>query len=393
VKHNKNRLFDQFLNSEQSSGIVLMLVTIVSIALANSAVGPGYLAFWQQKIGFFGAGVSLNLSVEHWVNDGLMAVFFLLIGLEIERELYIGKLAHPREAALPAFAALGGMALPALIHFLLNRGTPFQAGIGIPMATDIAFALGVLALMGNRVPASLKIFLAALAIIDDLGAIVLIALFYAQGLSMAYFASALIVFFGLLILNRFGVNRLSLYLIPGVLMWYCLFKSGVHATLAGVLLAFAIPFCQGEDTSPSSRLLHWLHRPVAFVVMPLFALANTGIVLGSDWFGGLATASSAGIFCGLVFGKPLGIALFSLLAVRLGLACLPEGVNWRQVFGAGLLGGIGFTMSIFITLLAFNDPATIQSAKITVLLSSVTAGIAGYAVLRKAAAPPPITST
>ena len=380
-------LFDKFLNSEQASGIVLILATIGSITLANASFGPGYLDFWQQKIGFSGIGLELQQSIEHWINDGLMAVFFLLIGLEIERELYIGKLSDPREATLPAFAALGGMALPALFHFLFNQGTPTQAGIGIPMATDIAFALGVLALLGDRVPASLKIFLAAFAIIDDLGAIVLIALFYAQGFSLPYFASALIIFLGLLTLNRLGVNRLALYLLPGVVMWYCLLKSGVHATLAGVLLAFAIPFGRGDEDSPSSTLLHFLHKPVAFVIMPLFALANTGIVLGGNWLGGLATANSAGIFAGLVLGKPLGIVFFSWLAVKLGISRLPDDVRWGHVLGAGLLGGIGFTMSIFITLLAFNDPATIQSAKITVLLSSVAAGTAGYVLLRRAAVP------
>ena len=250
------------------------------------------------------------MSIVHWVDDGLMAVFFLLIGLEIERELYVGKLSDPREATLPAIAALGGMVLPALIHYLFNQGTPTQAGIGIPMATDIAFALGVLALLGDRVPVSLKIFLAAFAIIDDLGAIVLIALFYAQGFSQPYFASALIIFLGLLTLNRLGVNRLSPYLIAGAVMWYCLLKSGVHATLAGVLLAFAIPFGPDEENSPSHTLLHFLHKPVAFLIMPLFALANTGIVLGGNWLGGLATASSAGIFGGLLVGKPLGLPFF-----------------------------------------------------------------------------------
>jgi len=388
MKSRRVRSFEKFLDSEESSGIVLILATVASMALANSSLGPGYLAWWQQKVGVVWAGFGLQLSIEHWINDGLMAVFFLLIGLEIERELYIGKLANPREAALPAFAALGGMALPALFHFLCNRGTETQAGIGIPMATDIAFALGVLALLGDRVPMALKIFLAALAIIDDLGAIVLIALFYAQGFSLPAFASALIIFLGLLTLNRLGVYRLSLYLIPGAVMWYCLLKSGVHATLAGVLLAFAIPFGQGEEASPSSRLFHVLHKPVAFVIMPLFALANTGIVLGDNWLGGLATANSAGVFSGLVFGKPLGIGLFTFLAVKLGVSRLPDSMTWGHVLGAGLLGGIGFTMSIFITLLAFNDPATIQSAKVTVLLASLVAGTAGYLVLRRAATSP-----
>ena len=383
MKSRPTSIFVQFINSEQASGIVLIAATLASIGLANSGYGPAYLDFWQTKVGIQGMGLDLKQSIEHWINDGLMAVFFLLIGLEIERELYIGKLASPREASLPAFAALGGMALPALLHYLCNQGTPTQAGIGIPMATDIAFALGVLALLGDRVPLSLKVFLAAFAVLDDLGAIVLIALFYTQGFSQPYFASALLVFLGLLLFNRFGVKRLWLYVVPGVVLWYCLLKSGVHATLAGVLLAFAIPFCDGDEHCPSNRLLHVLHKPVAFVIMPVFALANTGIVLEAGWLGGLATANSAGIFSGLLLGKSLGIAIFSFIAVKIGVSTLPDDLTWRHVLGAGLLGGIGFTMSIFITLLAFNDPGIVQGAKIAVLLSSVVAGSAGFLLLCK----------
>lgn len=383
MSNQRSSLFEVFLKSEQASGVALFLAMIVSMSLANSPLGSDYLAFWQQKVGV--AGLGLKLSVEHWINDGLMAVFFLLIGLEIERELYIGKLANLKGATLPAFAALGGMALPALCHFAFNQGTPTQAGIGIPMATDIAFALGVLALLGNRAPDALKVFLAAFAVLDDLGAIVLIALFYAKGFSLPAFASALVIFLGLLALNRVGVRRLWVYLIPGAVMWWCILQSGVHATLAGVLLAFAVPFGEGEDDSPSARLLHLLHKPVSFLIMPIFALANTGVVFNGNWLGGLATANSMGIFAGLVLAKPVGIAAFSWLAVKLGVSQLPEQVRWNHVVGAGLLGGIGFTMSIFITLLAFNDPAVIQSAKITVLLSSLLAGIAGFLVLRRAA--------
>ena len=383
MKSRPTNIFVQFINSEQASGIALIVATLASIGLANSGYGPAYLDFWQTKVGIQGMGLDLKQSIEHWINDGLMAVFFLLIGLEIERELYIGKLASPREASLPAFAALGGMALPALLHYLCNQGTSTQAGIGIPMATDIAFALGVLALLGDRVPLSLKVFLAAFAVLDDLGAIVLIALFYTQGFSQPYFASALLVFLGLLLFNRFGVKRLWLYAVPGVVLWYCLLKSGVHATLAGVLLAFAIPFCDGDEHCPSNKLLHVLHKPVAFVIMPVFALANTGIVLEAGWLGGLATANSAGIFSGLLLGKSLGIAIFSFLAVKIGVSTLPDDLTWHHVLGAGLLGGIGFTMSIFITLLAFNDPGIVQGAKIAVLLSSVVAGSAGFLLLRK----------
>lgn len=386
MKVRPTNFFVQFINSEQASGIVLIAATLASIGLANSGYGPSYVDFWQTKVGIQGVGIDLKHSIEHWINDGLMAVFFLLIGLEIERELYIGKLASPREASLPAFAALGGMALPALFHYLCNQGTPTQAGIGIPMATDIAFALGVLALLGDRVPLSLKVFLAAFAVIDDLGAIVLIALFYTQGFSQPYFASALLVFLGLLLLNRFGVKRLPLYLVPGAVMWYCLLKSGVHATLAGVLLAFAIPFCDGDEACPSNKLLHFLHKPVAFIIMPLFALANTGIVLDAGWLGSLATANSVGIFGGLLLGKTLGVAIFTFIAVKVGVSILPDDLTWSHVLGAGLLGGIGFTMSIFITLLAFTDPGIVQGAKISVLLSSVVAGTAGFLLLRRTVA-------
>ena len=384
MKMQQAGLVAQFLESEKVSGVLLMLATIISMSIANSSYGPGYAEFWHRQVGFEGAGLALRFSVEHWINDGLMAVFFLLVGLEIERELYVGELADLKDATLPGFAALGGMVLPALLHFLLNQGTATQAGFGIPMATDIAFALGVLALVGKRVPASLKIFLATFAIIDDLGAIVLIALFYVRDFSLPYFSSALVIFLGMLLLGRLGVRRLAWYLIPGAIMWYCILHSGVHATLAGVLLAFAIPFGHGEDDSPSTRLLHRLHKPVSFLIMPLFALANTGIVLDGNWIGGLVTDNALGIFSGLLLGKPLGIVLFCVLAVKLGVSKLPQAVSWADIIGAGLLGGIGFTMSIFITLLAFSDPATIQGSKITVLLGSLVAGTAGYLVLSRA---------
>lgn len=381
MKIKLTKLFVEFFDSEKSSGIVLILCTVVSVIVANSYFGKSYLDFWHTKIGFEIGGIALNYGIEHWINDGLMAIFFLLIGLEIERELYIGELSDLKNATLPIFAAIGGMAVPALLHFLFNRGTETQAGVGIPMATDIAFALGVLALLGSRVPVSLKIFLTALAIIDDLGAIVIIALFYVGDFSLLYFVLALGVFAGLLILNRLGVRRLPVYLILGVVMWYFMLKSGIHATIAGVLLAFAIPFARGDEESPSYKLQHFLHKPVAFVIMPLFALANTGITLTGNWFEGLITPNSLGIFTGLFFGKPLGIVFFSGLAVKLGVSKLPSDVFWRHIIGAGFLGGIGFTMSIFITLLAFNHPEIVQSSKISILFGSLVAGVVGFSIL------------
>lgn len=366
--------FKRFFNSEKSSGILILLCTLVSLAIANSPLSEPYLHFWHLQI--------LGLSVEQWVNDGLMAIFFLFIGLELERELYSGELSDIKNALLPIFAAAGGIALPALIHFSLNMGTPTQVGMGIPMATDIAFALGVLALLGSRVPVSLKIFLTALAVMDDLGAIIVIAVFYTASLSTEYLLAAAGVFVLMVVMNRkLRVIALVPYLVGGAIMWYFMLKSGVHATIAGVMLAFAIPFSvkQDDEASPSHKLEHFLHKPVAFLILPIFAFANTGIVIGSSWAQDLSSANSMGIVTGLVIGKPLGITLLVFIAVFLGICRLPLDMNWKHVFGAGLLGGIGFTMSIFITNLAFTGaPELINASKIAILLASVTAGSVGF---------------
>ena len=377
------KLFSEFFESEQSSGIVLLLCTVLSLGIANSVLGQHYLDFWHARVGFDLGALHLKYSLEHWVNDGLMVIFFLLIGLEVEREIYAGELSDLRNATLPIFAAVGGMLTPALFHFLLNRGTETQSGFGVPMATDIAFALGVLALLGSRIPTALKVFLTALAIIDDVGAILVIALFYVSDFSLTYFLLAIGVYAGLLVLNRRGVSRLAYYLIPGVFMWYFMLQSGVHATLAGVLLAFALPFGDGGETSPSYILQHALHKPVAFLIVPLFALANTGIVLGEGWLSSLSSQNSLGVFLGLFIGKPVGIVLLSYLAIKFGLARLPDDVNWSHILGAGFLGGIGFTMSIFITLLAFADAQVVSATKISILLTSLLAGIVGYVLLSR----------
>jgi Na+:H+ antiporter, NhaA family len=385
MKTHLTTLFTEFFESERASGIILIVCTLAAIVMANSPFGKGFVDFWHLKVGVEIGSIQLKYSVEHWINDGLMAIFFLLIGLEIERELYVGELSDVKNASLPLFAALGGIAMPALLHFALNWGTGTQRGIGIPMATDIAFALGVLSLLGKRVPVALPIFLTALAIIDDVGAIVLIALFYVHDFSLLYLVLALGIFVALLILNRLQVHRLSVYLIPSLVMWYCMLKSGVHATLAGVLLAFTIPFTHGDSTSPSSKVQHFLHTPVAFLIMPLFALANTGIVLPGNWAESLLTSNSVGILLGLVLGKPLGIVLCTFLAVKWRVSQLPSEVGWQHIIGAGFLGGIGFTMSIFITLLAFGDPDVIQSSKINILLSSLVAGVTGFLILQRPA--------
>ena len=311
-----------------------------------------------------------------------MTVFFLLIGLELEREIYIGELSSFKNASLPIFAAIGGMLVPAGLFLLFNFGTSTQSGAGIPMATDIAFAIGVLSLLGKRVPNSLKILLIALAVIDDLGAIIVIAVFYTSSLAFTNLFFALGIFGLLLILNRLKVLNLIPYLAGGVAMWFFMQQSGVHPTITGVLLAFAIPFGSGDEKSPSYMLQHWLHKPVAFFILPLFALANTCISIDSGWQTGLTQTNSIGIFAGLIVGKPVGIFLFSFLTVSLGVCALPQDLKWKQVIGVGLLGGIGFTMSIFITLLAFDNPELITQSKIAILLASLVAGIIGYLWLR-----------
>jgi len=305
----------------------------------------------------------------------------LLIGLELEREIYCGELSSIKNAALPIFGALGGMLVPAGIFLLLNFGTATQSGAGIPMATDIAFAIGILSLLGNRIPVSLKIFLTALAVIDDLGAIIVIAIFYTASLAFTNLFIALGIFAVLLLLNRMKIHNLIPYLIGGAAMWYFMLHSGVHATITGVLLAFAIPFGNGDENAPAARLQHFLHKPVAFIILPLFAMANTSIALGGNWHENLGGMNSIGIIAGLVIGKPLGIFLFSFIAAAAGLCTLPDDVRWKHIIGAACLGGIGFTMSIFITLLAFNDGQIIKDSKIAILIASVSAAIIGLLYL------------
>lgn len=378
VSKKLSKSFKAFFDSEKTSGILLIICTVISILLANSVIGTSYVGFWKTDFG--------GLSVEYWVNDALMAIFFLLIGLELERELLVGELSNFKTALLPMIAALGGIAVPALIHLSFNIGTPNQAGMGIPMATDIAFALGALSLLGSRVPASLKVFVVAFAVIDDLCAIVVIAVFYTAKLSLWYLAGSLAVWAVLLALSKiWRVQYILVYLIGGILMWYLMLKSGVHATIAGVLLAFAIPFSAKDDDeeSLSYRLENFLHRPVSFGILPIFALANTGIIIGSDWAHNLASANSLGIIFGLFIGKPVGITLASLGSNAIGLCKIPLDLNWKHVLGAGILGGIGFTMSIFITNLAFAGNASmIDSSKIAILLTSMSAGIAGFLWLK-----------
>ncbi len=368
------KLYKEFFNSEKAGGLILLALTIFSLAWANSPWQHTYLDFRNFQLG--------GHNIVYWINDGLMTIFFLLIGLELEREIFKGELSNPRNTLLPIFAATGGMLLPAGIYLILNLGTNTMAGAGIPIATDIAFALGVLSLLGKRVPASLKIFLTALAVIDDLGAILVISIFYSSALSFTYLIAALVIFCLLILLNRLNVKYLLPYLVGGIIMWYFMSASGIHPTITGVLLAFAIPFKDRNENSPSYRIQHILHKPVAFLILPLFALANTGITIDDSLVSGLTQSYSLGIIIGLIVGKPLGIVLFTYLCVRMRLSNLPTDLNWKYIVAIGFLGGIGFTMSIFIGILAFDFPRMIETSKIAVFMGSLIAGLIGFLLLK-----------
>ncbi len=367
------RLFKDFFDSEKAGGLILIACTILSLLIANTGFSTTYQDFWHLQLA--------GHSITHWVNDGLMSIFFLLIGLELEREIYKGELSNFKEALLPIFGALGGILIPAGLFMLFNWGTATQSGAGIPMATDIAFALGILSLLGNRVPLSLKVFLTALAVIDDLGAILIIAVFYTKAIIWTKLMIALGIFALLLIFNRLKIRNLIPYLLGGVVMWYFMLQSGVHATITGVLLAFAVPFGNGDNKSSSYILQHFLHKPVAFIILPVFALANTAIGLSGNLTEIFTQNYSIGIAAGLIIGKPLGIFLLTLLAVKAGFCKLPADLSWKSIAGVGFLGGIGFTMSIFITLLAFDSETIINHAKLIILTSSVLARLIGFIIL------------
>jgi NhaA family Na+:H+ antiporter len=375
-KKANNQIFRKFFESEKSSGLTLIAFTILSLLLANSSIKENYTAFWEYTFA--------GLSLEHWINDGLMAVFFLLVGLELKREFLVGELSSLKKATLPIFSAVGGMLVPAGVFILINLGKPGITGFGIPMATDIAFALGALSLLGNKVSTSVKVFLTALAVIDDLGAIVVIAVFYTKAIFWINLLIALGIFTGLLLLNKLKVTSLWIYLPLGIGMWYFMHHSGIHATITGVLVALAIPSSgKNQDAhSPSDRLQEALHYPVPFIILPLFALVNTAIEIGPGWNKALFESASLGIILGLVCGKPIGIFLFTWLSIRLKIADKPAGTTWSQLFGVGILGGIGFTMSIFVTILAFNDHTIINDSKFAILISSLLAGLIGYVWLK-----------
>lgn len=367
-------LFKEFFKSESAGGVILIICTVVSLLLANLFLGDSYVHFWHLDL--------LNKPVHFWVNDVLMTIFFLLVGLEIEREIYIGELSNIKNALLPIAAAAGGMLVPAGIYILFNISTGSIAGFGIPMATDIAFAVGVLGLLSSRVPASLKVFLIALAIIDDIGAIIIIGIFYTSEFGVISFLIALGIFLVLILFNRLGIKNLLFYFIPGIAMWIFLYQSGIHPTITGILLAFAIPFGKGDNESMSYKLQHYLHKPVAYAVLPIFALANTGLILNAEDFLNLSGPNNLGIMLGLLVGKPLGILLFTWLAVKSKLSQMFEDLNWKHILGAGMVAGIGFTMSIFITLLAFSDDYLIKTSKLAVFIASLISAVAGLLFLR-----------
>ncbi len=382
---------EEFIKKESSAGILLIFVTILALLLKNSALSEYYAAFLATPVEVRFSDLHIAKPLLLWINDGLMAIFFLLIGLEVKREFLEGQLSTPAQFALPGIAALGGMVVPACFYIYINLGDETaMRGWAIPTATDIAFALGVLAMLGKRVPLSLKIFLMALAIIDDLGAIVIIALFYTVELSTTSIVIAAFALTVLIIMNRLGVAKKAAYIMFGVILWISVLKSGVHATLAGVALAFTIPLsCTNKETgktySMSKDMEHDLHYWVAFFILPLFAFVNAGVDLRNVSLDQMTTGVPLGIMAGLFFGKQIGVFGFSWVAIKLGLAKMPDKSTWAQLYGVSILTGIGFTMSLFVDSLAFTDGNLYQQAdKLAVLIASFAAGIAGYLILRVA---------
>ncbi|MBL4560164.1 MAG: Na+/H+ antiporter NhaA [Labilibaculum sp.] len=429
----KKRIFDrikdplvEFVRLEAFGGIVLMFFTILAIGLTNSIFGESFLAYWKQNFGIKFGDWGFSKSLLHWINDGLMAVFFFVVGLEIKRELLTGGLSSVKKASLPIFGAIGGMVIPALVYISLNQTGSGTHGWGIPMATDIAFALGILLLLGKRIPTSLKLLLTSIAIVDDIGAVIVIALYYTSEIDWVYLLYGGGIYAVLWIINLLKVRSLPVFLFLGVLLWFALLKSGVHATLAGILLAFTIPARANRDVfefirsnivlleqlgttlvkdkkskekniqssitavkgncieviSPLQRLEHLFHPWVAYLIVPLFAFSNAGVIINGDLMSKVFDPISLGIILGLFLGKPLGIFLFSYLGVKIGIAQKPQKICWSQIIGIGFLGGIGFTMSFFVSQLAFSDPMILNQAKIAVLIASVMSGLLGFIILK-----------
>ncbi len=422
------RPFEDFFKNQASGGIILLATTILALILANSPLSDSYHHFWETELAIGGDSFGLKQSLHHWINDGLMAVFFFVVGLEIKREFLAGELASKRKAALPIAAALGGMVVPAVIFATINMGSPDVRGWGIPMATDIAFALGIIALLGDRIPRSLAIFLTALAIVDDLGAVLVIAIFYTGDLSWAALGLAGACLIVLIIGNRIGLQHPNFYALVGLVLWIALLKSGIHASIAGVLIGATIPVkarhphdefvvkseqllkryhaseaipgpfhnqqrlgtllalehITHDAMSPLQRMEHEMHPWIIYGVMSIFALANAGISLSAaELTAALSHPITIGVSAGLLIGKPLGIFLFSWLAVRMKFCDLPTGSRWSDITGVGILAGIGFTMSIFITNLAYSEMSRIANAKVGIFAASILAGVIGYFLLAR----------
>jgi len=426
------RPFQEFANRASSSGILLIAAATAALVWANSPWAESYTGLWGTKLSVGLGSFSIEKDLTHWINDGLMAIFFLVVGLEVKREILVGELSSPRRAALPFAAAVGGAVLPAAIYLVVNYGTEGVSGWGIPMATDIAFALGVLALLGEGIPIGLKVLMTALAIADDILAIMVIALFYTSDISWSALAVGAAFLVALIVANLAGVGKPLVYGLMGIGLWLCFLQSGVHATIAGVLLAMTVPASSFIDTEeflkrsrglldhfeqvrdqgdavlrneerqgtlhalnranedvepPLQEIEHALHPWVVFVIMPLFALANAGVVLGEDFAATLLSPVSLGIVAGLLLGKQFGITLFAWLAVKSGISEMPQGVSWLHIYGVGWLAGIGFTMSLFISDLAFAGSSLLDVAKSGILAASLIAGIAGLLILRRTNAP------
>lgn len=376
------KVFKEFVKSSNFGGLLLFLCVILSLIIANTSLSESLQNILDYKFGIENDYLHLNYSTSMWINDGLMAVFFLLVGLEIKREIVEGELSSPKKAIVPILAAIGGAIVPALVYVFFNSGEASASGWGIPMATDIAFALAVISLLDKRIPISLKIFLAALAIVDDLIAILVIAIFYSSGIDLTYLGYSGIGLIILIFMNRFQVKNPYLYLIPGIFIWYFIHHSGIHATIAGVLVAMTIPTNDTAIESPLERLEHALVKPVNFLIIPIFAFANTNITIENEMIQGLTSPLGLGIGMGLIFGKPIGIVLSAFICSKFKIGQLPEGSNFKHIIGIGLLAGIGFTMSIFISNLSFSDSIFVEEAKLAVLCSSLIAGILGFILLR-----------
>lgn len=370
-----SKLFQDFFQSEKNAGILLLAATFLSMILANSNLGPDYLLLLQSNL--------LGFTPVQWMNEVFMCFFFLMIGLEIERELYAGELTHIKKSMLPISAAIGGMVVPVIIYLLFNSHTPYSRGFGIPMATDIAFSLTILSVLGTRVPLSAKIFLTLLAIVDDLGAILVIALSYHKGIHWIMLGLAALTLLIMWVMQKCKFNRWWHYGLPGIALWYFIHEAGLHATLAGVILAFMIPFHRDDPDCPSFRLLHLLHIPVAFGILPLFALVNTAMVLTPNSLNTIFHAFPMGIALGMLIGKPLGVFLFSFLAVKFRIAIPWDDLSFSQILGLGILAGIGFTMSIFISTLAFDQQELVELAKWSILITSTIAASLAYFFLKK----------